>query len=94
MPSDAPLFRDKIINHPPHYNTGRIEVIDFIEDQNLGFHLGNVVKYVCRSRHKGEELYDLGKAMWYLQRYIKFREKQYNEAALDRERNRASTTRA
>ena len=53
-----------------HYNAGKIEVIDFIEDQNLGFHLGNVIKYVCRAKHKGKEMQDLEKALWYLQRYI------------------------
>jgi hypothetical protein len=58
------------VNNPKHYNTGKIEVIDFIEDQRLGFHLGNVIKYICRSKHKGKELQDLEKALWYLQRYI------------------------
>jgi len=55
---------------PKHYNTGKIEVIDFIEDQQLGFHLGNVIKYICRAKHKGKEMQDLEKALWYLQRYI------------------------
>ena len=58
------------VNHPSHYTTGRIEVIDFIEDQQLGFHEGNVVKYVARARHKGNELQDLEKALWYLQRRV------------------------
>ncbi len=54
------------VNHPPHYNTGVIEVIDAIEDWKLGFHLGNVVKYVSRAPHKGNEAQDLKKACWYL----------------------------
>ena len=29
------------VNHPSHYNTGKIEVIDAIEDWGLGFALGN-----------------------------------------------------
>lgn len=61
------------IDHPKHYNTGKIEVIDFIEDQKLGFHLGNVVKYICRERKSNNEierLEDLEKAIWYLKRYI------------------------
>lgn len=58
------------VNHPPHYNTGKIEVIDFIEDQKLSYHLGNVVKYVCRADHKGSRLEDLKKALWYLNRAI------------------------
>lgn len=58
------------VKKPRHYNAGKIEVIDFIEDQQLGYHLGNVVKYVCRAPHKGEELQDLKKGAWYLQRKI------------------------
>jgi len=37
-----------IVNHPPHYTSGKIEVIDFIDDQKLGFYEGQVVKYVAR----------------------------------------------
>ncbi len=59
-----------LINQPPYYTQGKIEVIDFIEDQQLGFHEGNVVKYVSRARHKGNELQDLKKARWYLNRAI------------------------
>lgn len=40
------------VNHPAHYNTGKIEVIDAIEDWELGFHAGNVVKYAARYKHK------------------------------------------
>jgi len=58
------------VNHPPHYTAGKIEVIDFIEDQKLSYHLGNVVKYVCRADHKGSRLEDLKKAAWYLNREI------------------------
>lgn len=58
------------VDHPPHYNAGKIEVIDFIEDQRLGFNLGNVVKYAARAEHKGNALEDLEKAAWYLAREI------------------------
>ena len=58
------------INHPEHYNMGRFEVIDVIEDWCLDFHLGNAVKYIARARHKGNELDDLRKAKWYLDRKI------------------------
>jgi hypothetical protein len=58
------------VEHPAHYNVGKIEVIDAIEDWKLGFHLGNVVKYVARAQHKGNELEDLKKAAWYLSRYL------------------------
>ena len=58
------------VNHPAHYNAGKIEVIEAIEDWKLGFHEGNVVKYVARAKHKGRELEDLKKGLWYLQRRI------------------------
>lgn len=48
------------------------EAIDIIEEFDLGFCLGNVVKYVLRSGKKAgnTELDDLEKARWYLDRYI------------------------
>lgn len=59
-----------MVNNPPHYTTGNIEVIDFIEDKQLGYHLGNVVKYISRAEHKGTKIQDLKKAQWYLNRYV------------------------
>lgn len=59
------------INHPSHYTDGNIEVIDYIEDKQFNFHLGNVVKYISRAGKKGDTLEDLKKAQWYLNRYIK-----------------------
>ena len=64
------------INHPAHYwwdNT--YEAINVIEAWNLGFHLGNVVKYISRAEKKWDELEDIKKAEWYLQRYREMLEK-------------------
>jgi len=60
------------INHPSHYNMGKIEVIDFIEDQDLNFNRGNAVKYIARAGVKdiATELDDLKKAVWYMNREI------------------------
>lgn len=60
------------VNHPSHYTDGKIEVINFIEDKKLPYHLGNVVKYVCRAGKKNPatEIEDLKKAQWYLGKYI------------------------
>lgn len=60
------------INHPTHYNMGKFEVIDVIEDWKLDFHLGNTIKYIARAGHKGSNktLEDLKKAQWYLERKI------------------------
>lgn len=67
------------VEHPKHYTDGNIEVIDYIEDKNLGFCLGNVIKYVTRAgkkksadkTEKEKEIEDLNKARWYLNRRIK-----------------------
>ena len=66
------------VNHPAHYTDGSIEVIDFIEDKKLGYHLGNAVKYISRAGKKdpSKEIEDLKKARWYLDRYIQKREKE------------------
>ena len=63
-------LKEDVINHPSHYTRGKIEVIDFIEDQQLPYHLGNVIKYIARAGYKGDKLEDLKKARWYLDRYI------------------------
>lgn len=64
------------VNHPAHYTKGKIEVIEFIEDQDLNFRLANVVKYVCRAKWKGTELQDLYKALFYIKREISLKEKE------------------
>jgi len=61
---------DDPIEHPPHYTFGQVEMIEAIEAWQLGFHLGNVVKYVARAGRKGDRLEDLKKAQWYLTREI------------------------
>ena len=64
------------VNHPSHYTDGTIEVIDFIEDKKLPYHLGNVIKYISRAGKKSPdtELEDLKKAQWYLNRYVELKE--------------------
>lgn len=64
-----------MVNHPPHYNSGfaecqcgrRIECIDIT--RNMGFCLGNAVKYIWRHADKNG-LEDIKKAAWYLNDYI------------------------
>jgi hypothetical protein len=61
-----------VVNHPRHYVEGRkYEPIDVIEDWELGFNLGNVVKYVSRAGRKDDIVQDLEKAEFYLKREIK-----------------------
>ena len=71
---DVELKSDKTnsVDHPSHYNDGSIEVIDYIEDKNLGFCLGNAIKYISRAgkKYKDKEVEDLEKAIWYINRRI------------------------
>ena len=71
-------MKDDLVNHPKHYTTGKIEVIDFLEDQSFPYHLGNAVKYIARAGKKDPDktVEDLRKAVWYLNRYITLLEKE------------------
>jgi len=61
---------------PVHYRFS-IEPIAAIESWQLGFCLGNTVKYIARAGHKDstKTVEDLKKAAWYLQREIERLEK-------------------
>ena len=54
---------------PTYYTRGSIEVWDFIRDQELNYHLGNAVKYICRAGFKSPvtKTQDLKKAIHYLE---------------------------
>jgi hypothetical protein len=70
-------MEDKV-NHPKHYTQGKIEVIDFILDQKMGYLDSNILKYLCRYRWKNG-LEDLKKAQWYLAKLISEYEKEVAE---------------
>lgn len=59
---------------PTHYQRYSPEPITVVESWGFGYHLGNVIKYTVRAKHKGTELRDLRKALWYLERYVDVRE--------------------
>ena len=58
--------------HPTHYNNGKLEVWDFIKEQELDFFLGNAIKYITRAGKKSKEttIEDLQKAINYLNKEI------------------------
>lgn len=69
-----------IVEKPQHYNFGKIETIDYIEDVTKqikdGFEgalVANVLKYVSRFHHKNG-IQDLHKSKWYLNRLIGYLE--------------------
>lgn len=66
------------VYHPSHYNLGKYEVIDVINDWCLNFNLGNVIKYIARAGIKSENtlIQDLKKAQFYLDYEINRLEKE------------------
>jgi hypothetical protein len=62
------------VDHPDHYGgeSNVYEAIKVIDAWELGFALGNTVKYISRAGKKdpNKELEDLKKALWYLQHHI------------------------
>lgn len=71
----------EMVNHPDHYNQGKIEVIDYIEDIGMGedFCAGNAIKYLSRYKYKNKPLEDLKKAKWYIERLIQNYENKTNK---------------
>ena len=63
------------VNHPVHYTShpSGVECIQITE--HFSFNIGNVIKYVWRAGLKHDELEDLRKARWYLDREIERRSK-------------------
>ena len=61
---------DDPINHPAHYtkHPSGVECIEITE--HMGFCLGNAIKYIWRADLKGDDISDLEKAIWYLDREI------------------------
>ena len=51
-----------------HYKVMKMQPIEYIEANELGFCLGNVVKYITRHKQKGG-LEDIEKAIHYLELY-------------------------
>lgn len=68
------------VDHPDHYNRhpAGVECIDVIE--HMPFNLGNVIKYVWRADHKADDIEDLRKAAWYLDREIARRQRTRGDA--------------
>lgn len=77
MPDEKKYLKglEGAVNNPNHYNQNGKETIELIkesmtEEEFSGYLRGNVLKYVCRYKHKGMPLKDLMKANWYINRLI------------------------
>lgn len=68
-------FTMDAVNHPPHYNQYKREVIELTE--KLDFCLGNACKYILRAPYKGATEQDYEKASWYLNRLVKNKDRAY-----------------
>lgn len=57
-----------VVNKPPHYTSGTVECIDYIDSLGLGqdFCAANAIKYLTRYKMKGKPVEDLEKAAWYV----------------------------
>ena len=64
---------DTLMSHnnisPSYYQKGKIEVTDFIIDQQLSFIEGNIIKYIIRYKDKSG-IQDLRKCKWYIEKLI------------------------
>lgn len=58
------------INHPDHYNRGKVEAIALIQAAGfgIGFVAGNALKYLIRYDAKDNLASNLKKAYWYVDR--------------------------
>jgi hypothetical protein len=74
---EEPVEHDPI-DRPAHYLQSKIEPAEFIEQADLGWCAGNVVKYLVRFKHKNG-LEDLKKARAYLEMMIMKYEEWYGE---------------
>jgi len=75
------------VNHPQHYGgkNNEYEAIKVIDAWDLGFSLGNTIKYISRAGKKGKdkELQDLRKGLWYLEHHIEQLEQKINSESRD-----------
>lgn len=63
-------------DHPKHYNQGKVEFIEALQsalsqEEFRGFLRGNALQYLWRAGLKGDNLTDLQKARWYLDKLEK-----------------------
>jgi hypothetical protein len=70
----AKSTNSSMVNHPQHYGgeDNPYEVIKVLRAWDLGFSLGNAIKYISRAGKKDptKKIEDLRKAIWYIQEEI------------------------
>ena len=58
------------VRKQPHYTKLKIQPVTFITENNMDYLEGNIIKYICRYKHKGTPSMDLQKAKHYLDMLI------------------------
>lgn len=70
-----------MVNHPPYYQTGKVQCINCMEsvakmyDGEFAVSVSQVIKYLYRAPTKQNFMQDLKKAQWYMNRLIKLASK-------------------
>lgn len=70
-----------MVNSPPHYLEGGIEVVEILKaklssEEFIGCCKAQILQYIFRAPHKGQELQDYKKAVWWGQELVSFVEAQ------------------
>lgn len=65
----------EVVDHPPHYTNHPSGVECITITEHMPFCLGNAIKYIWRIGMKGDDAENINKAIWYLQRELKLRDK-------------------
>ena len=81
-------MKEERVNHPSHYNHGKLECIDIMEDvfgidETKAFCKLNAFKYLVRAELKGKEVEDIDKAVWYLNKHQELVKKQSAERIIN-----------
>ncbi len=68
-----------MVNHPSHYETGKFECIDVMEETQgteavMDFCICNALKYLYRHKRKNG-IEDIKKAKWYINKYLELDER-------------------
>lgn len=77
---ECPFIKKEAVNHPTHYNQGKVECIEAIESATIGkkgieaFCVGNILKYLWRYENKNG-LEDVKKSQFYLNKLIEILER-------------------
>jgi len=76
---DPKKTEDLNVANQAHYTRFKIQPIEFIKANDLGYLEGNVIKYVCRYPYKGQAMKDLLKARDYIDHLIKKQKEKTHE---------------